>query len=267
MSADSITYCLERLSDYRDFERLCSALLANAGYPDLDPLGGTGDEGRDAIIRSDQIGRKISFAYTVRSDWRVKLASDCKRVFEKGHGPDIFVFVCTEALSATAKDFAHNCVRDKYGWKLDLFDIERLRAELVVPQRMDEGLDVPRPAFRLRFESKLDRRAHLVGNRLSHVAHAGLVDLEQALKRRQPILAAGHAPAFKGATRGVHCLVDVSSRGHGDHCKGLLVGRVDDLQFLGHDRSDPFSIDEEICLAQHDFAPCRGCQAYGRAAF
>lgn len=28
MSADRIVYCLERVSDYRDFERLCSALLA-----------------------------------------------------------------------------------------------------------------------------------------------------------------------------------------------------------------------------------------------
>lgn len=53
MSADSIVYCLERVSDYRDFERLCSALLAGAGYPAIDPLGGTGDEGRDAVIRSD----------------------------------------------------------------------------------------------------------------------------------------------------------------------------------------------------------------------
>lgn len=91
MSADSIIYCLERVSDYRDFERLCSAFLASAGYPRIDPLGGTGDEGRDAIVRSDEAGRKIGFAYTVRSDWRVKLASDCKRVHEKGHAPDVFV--------------------------------------------------------------------------------------------------------------------------------------------------------------------------------
>ena len=62
MSADSIVYCLERVSDYRDFERLCSAFLASAGYPRIDPLGGTGDEGRDAIVRSDEAGRKIGFA-------------------------------------------------------------------------------------------------------------------------------------------------------------------------------------------------------------
>jgi hypothetical protein len=135
MSADPIIYCLERLTDYRDFERLCSALLAGGGYPSIDPLGGTGDEGRDAIVRSDEFGRKIGFAYTVRLDWRAKLASDCKRVHEKGHDPIVFVFVCTAALSASDKDYAHKLVNEKYGWTLDLFDLERLRVQLIGPQR------------------------------------------------------------------------------------------------------------------------------------
>ncbi|WP_406569401.1 restriction endonuclease, partial [Burkholderia cenocepacia] len=59
MSADPITYCLECISDYRDFERLSSAILTGLGYLEIDPLGGTGDEGRDAVIRSDSQGRKI----------------------------------------------------------------------------------------------------------------------------------------------------------------------------------------------------------------
>lgn len=135
MSSDPITYCLEHLSDYRDFERFCSALLVGAGYRGLDPLGGTGDEGRDAIIRSDESGRKIGFAYTVRSDWRAKLRHDCKRANDMGHAPDVFVFVCTQALSAAEKDFAHELVRDEYGWTLDLYDLERLRVEIVGAQR------------------------------------------------------------------------------------------------------------------------------------
>lgn len=135
MSADAIVYCLERVSDYRDFERLCSAFLAGAGYPGIDPLGGTGDEGRDAVIRNDGSGRKVAFAYTVRSDWRAKLAHDCKRVHEMGHAPNVIVFVCTEPLSAPEKDFAYSFVAEKYGWTLDLFDLERLRVEFVGPQR------------------------------------------------------------------------------------------------------------------------------------
>jgi hypothetical protein len=133
MSVDRFVYCLERLSDYREFERLCSALLAGAGYPRIEPLGGTGDEGRDAIIRNDSAGRPIVFAYTVRSDWRAKLKQDCKRVREKEHNPHSFVFVCNEALSASDKDWAHKYV-DSFGWTLDLFDLERLRAQLLGPQ-------------------------------------------------------------------------------------------------------------------------------------
>lgn len=134
MSADSIIYCLEHLSDYREFERLCSALLRGAGYRGLDPLGGTGDEGRDAVIRADELGRKISFAYSVRSDWRKKLQQDTKRVREAGHAPDMFVFASTQALDAAEKDWAHTFVKDTYGWSFDLWDLERLRVEIVGAQ-------------------------------------------------------------------------------------------------------------------------------------
>jgi hypothetical protein len=135
MSADPIVYCLERVSDYRDFERLCSAILAGTDYPGIDPLGGTGDGGRDAIIRTDSSGRRIVFAYTVRGDWDTKLKGDCKRVKELGHNPSVFVFVCTEALNAAEKDRAHDLVSKNYGWTLDLYDLERLRVQLVSPQR------------------------------------------------------------------------------------------------------------------------------------
>lgn len=135
MSADPITYCLERLTDYRQFERLCSALLAGAGYPHIDPLGGTGDEGRDAIIREDSAGRTICFAYTVRADWKTKLRTDCSRVAEKGHRPDVFVFVCTEALSAADKSAAVASVLKDHGWRLELYDLERLRVLLAGQSR------------------------------------------------------------------------------------------------------------------------------------
>ena len=135
MSADRLTYCLERVSSYRDFERLCSALLAGTDYPGIDPLGGTGDGGRDAIIRSDGAGQTIVFAYTVRGDWKVKLKHDCSRVRELKHNPDVFVFVCTETLNAADKDAAHKMLAQEFGWKLDLYDLERFRALLVGPQR------------------------------------------------------------------------------------------------------------------------------------
>ena len=32
MAADSIIYCLDNLTDYRQFERLCSDMMSQAGY-------------------------------------------------------------------------------------------------------------------------------------------------------------------------------------------------------------------------------------------
>ena len=49
MSADPIIYCLEQLTDYRQFERLCSDIMAGSGYANIEPLGGSNDRGRDAL--------------------------------------------------------------------------------------------------------------------------------------------------------------------------------------------------------------------------
>jgi len=132
MSADPIIYCLERLTDYRQFERLCSDLMAGSGYPAIDPLGGTGDGGRDAIIWSAPEGKTI-FAYTVREDWRKKLEHDCNRIKDENHKPERVVYVCTSALSASDKDKARQFVLDKFSWDLEIYDLERIRVLLVGP--------------------------------------------------------------------------------------------------------------------------------------
>ena len=39
MAADPIIYCLENLTDYDQFERLCHDLMAASGYRTIEPLG------------------------------------------------------------------------------------------------------------------------------------------------------------------------------------------------------------------------------------
>lgn len=132
MSADPIVYCLEQLTDYRQFERLCSDVMAGSGYPDIDPLGGTADRGRDAlhVCRGNPDDVTI-FAYSVRSDWRRKLLEeDCTRIKEEGHSLHRLVFVCTSTVTASQKDDVKDLVRDQFGWELELCDIERLRVRL-----------------------------------------------------------------------------------------------------------------------------------------
>jgi Restriction endonuclease len=130
MSADAIIYCLEHLTDYRQFERLCSDLMAGSGYNQIDPLGGTGDRGRDALYRNTSGAGLTVFAYTVRSEWRKKLEHDCQRIRAERHQPTKLVFVCTSTMTASEKNETTANVYSRYGWDLELYDLERIRVLL-----------------------------------------------------------------------------------------------------------------------------------------
>jgi hypothetical protein len=49
MAADPIIYCLEHVTDYGQFERLCHDLMISEGWDNIESLGGMKDKGRDAI--------------------------------------------------------------------------------------------------------------------------------------------------------------------------------------------------------------------------
>lgn len=135
MAVDPIVHCLERLTDYDQFERLCSDLMAGAEYPDIEPLGGRSDSGRDAlhVCRSDANDVTI-FAYSVRKDWRTKLTEDCDTIRDCGHAPNRIVFVCTSSFTTGQRDKAVEETRKRYGWDLELYGLERLRLMLTSTQ-------------------------------------------------------------------------------------------------------------------------------------
>ncbi|MFK4751083.1 hypothetical protein [Oceanobacter antarcticus] len=130
MSANPIIYCLENLTDYRQFERLSSDLMSGCGFLNVEPIGGSNDRGRDAIYTTKTNDVFTIFAYTVRSDWSVKLNQDCKRIKEEHHNPDQVVFVCTSDLSGNEKDKAKKKIKDVFNWDLEIYDIERIRVLL-----------------------------------------------------------------------------------------------------------------------------------------
>ena len=133
MSADPILYCLERLTDYRQFERLASDLMAGTGYADIEPLGGSADGGRDALHICRYQGEITIFAYSVRRDWDVKLREDCERIARGQHDLDKVVFVSTQVIPARQRDKLRDELRENYDWSIEYFDIERLRVLLTGP--------------------------------------------------------------------------------------------------------------------------------------
>ena len=132
MSADSIVYCLENLTDYFQFERLCSDVMNQSGYKEIEPLGGSNDRGRDALHSTHaQPNEATIFAYSVRGDWRQKLINeDCQRIRSEQHKISHLVFVTTASITATQKDAVKQAIKDEFGWVLQIFDLERLRIRL-----------------------------------------------------------------------------------------------------------------------------------------
>lgn len=133
MTADPIVYCLERLTDYAQFERLATDLMAGTDFPGIEPLGGSGDGGRDALHIHRKEGTVRVFAYSVRNDWETKLRQDCRRIAAAKHRPDEVVFVSTRAMSVQKRDDLRTEIRDTHGWETEFYDIERLRALLTGP--------------------------------------------------------------------------------------------------------------------------------------
>lgn len=128
MGANVTVYCLDKITDYFQFERLCHDLMALEGYPNIEPLGGFNDKGRDAIHVDNS--RNTIFAYSVREDWEVKLIEDAGNIRKNGHTCDELVFITTSQFSANARDKAIKEIKDEYDWNLKLYGVERLRVLL-----------------------------------------------------------------------------------------------------------------------------------------
>lgn len=130
MGANITIYCLEKLTDYAEFERLCSDLMIREGFSNLEPLGNFKDKGRDAIHIDEKQGTTTIFAYSVREDWQAKLFEDAAKVKKHGHKCDQLVFLTTANFSAGERDIAIARIKADFGWRLQLYGVERLRVLL-----------------------------------------------------------------------------------------------------------------------------------------
>lgn len=127
MSADPYIYCLEQVTDYAAFETMCAELMEAAGFTGIEPIGGTGDRGRDAVWSGRAGNDSVVFAFSTRADWESKLYEDCQRVHECGHQVVKLVFVSSRHAQAQARDRAIEQVLSRFGWRLDLYDVRRIR--------------------------------------------------------------------------------------------------------------------------------------------
>jgi hypothetical protein len=161
MAADPIIFCLKELTDYDQFEHLCHDLMALEGYPNIEPLGGSKDKGRDAIDVSRNGKRTSIFAYSVREDWLKKLKEDAGKIKKYGHVCNQLVFLVTEKITATERDNAIKLVQKQFGWKLKIYHLARLRV-LVVKHRhlLPHHPQIFTPAIMQGFTARFDQKTN-----------------------------------------------------------------------------------------------------------
>ncbi len=129
-SSDPIVQCLEYASDARSFELLCSDILAGTVYPGIEPIGGTGDGGRDAIYHDYANDITTVCAFSLRQEWKQKLLEDCRRVKSLNHKCDRFLFATSMQPTPDQRDQAVKTVREQFGWPLELYSRERLASAI-----------------------------------------------------------------------------------------------------------------------------------------
>ncbi|GAA0478316.1 hypothetical protein GCM10008985_38230 [Halococcus dombrowskii] len=120
---------LEGYTDYVEFERLCSDILTGVGYRKIDPQGVEGrDGGKDALLNDRE--NNIVFHFSTNERWEGKLKDDLNKVVDKGIACNEFVFVSNRIINGERKSEVKDNVREEYDWRLEIYDAERLRAEL-----------------------------------------------------------------------------------------------------------------------------------------
>lgn len=131
MAVNLTINCLKQVTDYMEFERLCNGLMSLVGYNAIEPLGGFSDKGRDAIHVSTS-GETTIFAYSVREDWRAKLAEDAHKINDHNHVCYQLIFITTASITPTQRDEAVKSIWAEFGWKLELYGVDRLQILLDV---------------------------------------------------------------------------------------------------------------------------------------
>ena len=148
---DAIERALEDISDWIYFERLCCRVLNSEGYK-VDPRGGSGDAGRDAIE-----GDEVTFQFSLREDTTAKLGEELDRYKKGKKAPKEYVYATNREVSARIKDeqtkrFAEVgmglvvCDRAWLSAKLGADKVAHLRSELLA-QRLIHTPDIIRIAL------------------------------------------------------------------------------------------------------------------------
>ena len=165
MALNSTAQALLAFTDSQAFEQLCCALLVEE-FGTLVPLGGSQDQGRDAIAKLNSFqteDQAAVFMFSLEKTWSAKVRRDQKTIQANGFKPIRCVFVTNQAVTTTQRQKAIDYAKQEFGWDLEIKDLKWLTARLENPKYVQI------------------RRQYLV---LDEMSLPALLDVEEYTERR-----------------------------------------------------------------------------------
>ncbi len=125
MSLDIVEIALDGLTDHQEFEKIASEIMRDEGYPDIKPLGGSADLGRDAIQETYFIseGRNVTvFQYTLQEYLPGKIRDTIDKLGRADVEYNKLVIVTPRSISTERRDQMKRDTRIEYGRDLDVYE-------------------------------------------------------------------------------------------------------------------------------------------------
>lgn len=134
MSVDIVRIALANYTDWAKFEQLATEIMRDEGYPDIKPLGGQKDGGKDAVVErfyshSGKRTRTI-FQFSLRKDVLDKIKETIQRLSECGTEYEKLVLVTIANYGTERRESTKKEVRKTYDLELEIYDSKTLMIHL-----------------------------------------------------------------------------------------------------------------------------------------
>lgn len=129
MTNTRVEAVLQGVGDGARLEQIAADLLRREDY-EVDPTGTRGpDGGRDSLLSRG--GEQGILHCSAGQNLESKIHDDAKKAANRPEDFDFFFFATTQNPAGVKRDRLEEEIRDQYGWRVKIWDLERLRNRLV----------------------------------------------------------------------------------------------------------------------------------------
>ncbi len=131
---DIVEIALSKYTDYKGFERLACEIARNEGYPNIQPLGGVHDGGKDGeqnpLFYAQGKRQRIIFQISIEDDAINKVRRTLKRLVERNEKFDTLVYITSRTVTTIKQDEIKLKMRKEFDVPIEIISRETIVSRL-----------------------------------------------------------------------------------------------------------------------------------------